>query len=79
MSKINDGGQAFPRSYLNGATALPGMSLRDWFAGQAMNLLLTNDYDWRDLARDAYAVADFMITERDTDAPPLDGPGEGAA
>ena len=38
MSKINDGGYAFPQA-LNGDddyNGAEGMSLRDWFAGQAL-------------------------------------------
>lgn len=43
MSKINDGGNAFP--YQTGTEAqyagesLPGMSLRDWFAGQVLSAI----------------------------------------
>jgi hypothetical protein len=40
MSKINDGGPAFPRPSdpcpCIGDTGHSGMSLRDWFAGQAL-------------------------------------------
>ena len=32
----DDGGQAFPRAGSTGMTARLGMSLRDWFAGQAL-------------------------------------------
>lgn len=69
----NDGGHAFPMaSDLLGHT--PGMSLRDWFAGQALASLLA-DYDsrhgippydfMRHCAAAAYKVADAMIAARD--------------
>lgn len=55
MSKINDGGQAFPvpcapdsQGGLN--WAMPGMSLRDWFAGQALAGTLATYGDQRALA-----------------------------
>ena len=45
MSKENDGGPAFPQD-LQGRRGddpdMQGMSLRDWFAGQAMPALMTN-------------------------------------
>ena len=34
MSEIDDGGAAFPRDDFH--RGIPGMSLRDWFAGQAL-------------------------------------------
>lgn len=40
MSSINDGGPAFPVSGPNGDH--PGMSLRDWFAGQAMAAMVAS-------------------------------------
>jgi hypothetical protein len=41
MSKKPDGGSAFSRSDEVGLhRAIPGMSLRDWFAGMAMQRLL---------------------------------------
>jgi len=76
----NDGGQAFPtgaacdadgrlRSHGNA-----GMSLRDWFAGQAIGGLITGR-DWSFIpdahekmtawARAAYSVADEMLAERE--------------
>lgn len=70
---INDGGPAFPVSavpdYNKGAD---GMSLRDYFAGQAImgcvvgtsNIGFNGDIT-RDVVRRAYSVADAMIAERD--------------
>ncbi len=62
----NDGGQAFPQ--LNST----GMTLRDWFAGQALagNLetmeLIVPPYDDQamEAAKGAYAIADAMIEAR---------------
>lgn len=78
MSKINDGGPAFPSG-----PALPfgdgmhegeaGMSLRDWFAGQAlaqgMAVLVAsshnlNEYQLGQLAKTAYFAADAMLAAR---------------
>lgn len=38
--KINDGGPAFPRSANDCDNGAPGMSLRDWFAGMAMQAIV---------------------------------------
>ncbi len=57
----NDGGQAFPQ--LNSR----GMTLRDWFAGQALaaclEMMETID-DPKLIAPMAYAIADTMIEIR---------------
>jgi hypothetical protein len=64
-----DGGQAFP-SYTGGGSVM-GMTLRDWFAGQALAALsgLNNSgtsflWDSDQLAKRAYARADAMLAER---------------
>lgn len=68
MSKIEDGGSAFPVTvplefqFVNG-----GMSLRDWFAGMALQGLLANgaDNDTSIIAPvRAYSIADDMIKAR---------------
>ena len=68
MKKINDGGTAFP------SITGPGMTLRDWFAGQAMQGFLTNELPSgiaseltgeSRLSKAAYLVADAMIAARD--------------
>jgi hypothetical protein len=80
MSKINDGGPAFPtHGFVQiGDNAVPtadgGMSLRDWFAGQALAGMLTyynehrGDYHTNATcdvaAKDAYAWADAMLAAR---------------
>jgi hypothetical protein len=73
MSKIDDGGSAFPvqvPSY-NGVPAHinEGMSLRDWFAGQALTIVYMRfetsaDPCLSDLAMQAYFIADAMIEAR---------------
>ena len=69
MSKKNDGGPAFPDAVAvspsggvyYGTSA--GMSLRDWFAGQALAGLCTSNPGYA--AKQAYQHADAMIAERD--------------
>jgi hypothetical protein len=73
----NDGGPAFPvlEAITNtGSTrATPGMTLRDWFAGQALVGLLIdegmgesgNHID--ETCRDAYRYADEMLKVREKD------------
>lgn len=63
MSKINDGGPAFPGE--NEVHFFEGMSLRDWFAGQAMAGVLANEGWSRDIATIAYATADAMLAARE--------------
>ena len=55
------GGSAYPT---NGYT--DGMTLLDWFAGQALAGLLAHGgaQFWDQDARNAYAAADSMITSR---------------
>lgn len=71
--KIDDGGAAFP--YGNPTAEWDfGMSLRDWFAGQAMAgiqcataLLFHSNgpsYGDEDVAGMCYALADAMLAER---------------
>lgn len=67
--KPRDGGAAFP---LHGTDTLgepyvisPGMSLRDYFAGQALAAILVNgEYDFDDAASDAYRYANAMLAAR---------------
>jgi hypothetical protein len=66
MSKqIDDGGPAFPVPYV---TLHTGMTLRDWFAGMALQgraTRLGNPHEHRDLlASDCYDIADAMIEAR---------------
>lgn len=67
---MNDGGPAFPceGGELSGLHANPGMSLRDWFAGQALAGCMA-DYNigdtFQDVARTCYEIADAMLKERE--------------
>ena len=66
--KTDDGGPAFPWNHNSiSSEDERGLSLRDWFAGQAMLGSRARDsrYEsWSDLAQDAYDIADAMIKER---------------
>jgi len=71
MTKKYDGGPAFPVE-TTATPYAPGMSLRDWFAGQA--LVSMGDRQWNGdhsgtgtekQARAAYRIADAMIAECD--------------
>lgn len=74
MSERNDGGSAFPHEeWCNSATSRiemgsPGMSLRDWFAGQALIGIIASPHqhlaDMRTWARDAFCAADAMLAAR---------------
>lgn len=74
MSKIDDGGFAFPIPATEHNYAEFGMTIRDWFAGKALAGICVNDEYWRlneeyrgksasELAHRAYQVADAMIAE----------------
>ena len=78
--KIKDGGSAFPdqgqKLLLNGQWSdswSPGMTLRDWFAGMAMQGALAAGFkdgagrmDWHYLlATGAYQIADMMLAARE--------------
>ena len=72
MSKIDDGGQAFPMSahpehgYGPGESVHQGMSLRDYFAGIALPSLMNGPNKLRneDAAHWAYVQADAMLAAR---------------
>lgn len=61
--KKDDGGAAFPEQGVHG-----GMSLRDWFAGMAMQGILAwgsgKSLTPEQVAEDAYDTADAMIEAR---------------
>lgn len=74
MSIEQDGGPAFPIATRNNGSH-PGMSLRDWFAGQALTGLLsdpTNEIQEEEShgqyyaisAVSAYMIADAMLAAR---------------
>jgi hypothetical protein len=63
----DNGGPAFPLGYQKLRADEPGMSLRDYFAGQALNILDRESYGVSCamvLAMDAYKIADAMLAER---------------
>lgn len=77
MAEINNGGPAFPTMHIdcNGSGSIQGgMSLRDWFAGQALAGMLdfsgAHSYQFADdavaleVATSAYEIADAMIRAR---------------
>ena len=82
MSEIKDGGPAFPayeraevlfeEGYRQMSTPVGGMSLRDWFAGQALasgwHEFLTSGDAWDgydDFADSCYTMADAMLKARE--------------
>jgi len=73
---MNDGGPAFPenatRTDSNGSTDgiaqdKPGMTLRDYFAGQAISGIVSfeNQQQCYTAVRAAYNIADLMLFERE--------------
>jgi hypothetical protein len=68
MSKApKDGGQAFPRG--NGCWSY-GMTLRDWFAGQALASAGSSSLDAVRIAKACYERADAMIAARENGETP---------
>lgn len=73
MNDIKYGGLAFPRTpssedNFKDITPQLGMTLRDWFAGKAMQGLISsepNSFNTAIMVRDAYIIADCMIEERE--------------
>ena len=74
MSKARDGGPAFPLQDTFPSSRMDikkGMSLRDWFAGQALAGMMANCYeDWNFethgelVGTEAYRIADSMLKAR---------------
>jgi hypothetical protein len=76
MSGLKDGGPAFPQQLSDGQRergcsadfGYGGMTLRDWFAGQALLCLgsgAAEAFGRQELAEHAYRIADAMLTERE--------------
>jgi hypothetical protein len=65
---INEGGPAFPTPETNSHYSTDGMSLRDYFAGQALPAVYTyhahNDWTLKNVVERAYQLADAMLAER---------------
>jgi hypothetical protein len=75
VKRLDDGGQAFPSREYNefGIVSChnPGMSLRDWFAGQALagwladpNIRINDDEDRANVGHNLYKIADAMLLAR---------------
>lgn len=63
-----DGGTAFPIAMSADTENHPGMTLRDWFAGKALQGFASNpnNQSWtlKEIASDAYAYADEMLKHK---------------
>ena len=67
MSKQDDGGPAYPTGIARDMPAtMHGMTLLDWYAGQALiGLLMKGPFDYDDgLAEVAYSYAADMVAEK---------------
>lgn len=68
MNTIKDGGAAFPRSGNDDCTSEFGMTMLDYFAGQALaGMMARKDSDgWtnREVADDCYLYAESMLATR---------------
>lgn len=69
MSAHDDGGPAFPRLSDTRSGEFPGMTLRDWFAGQALVGMMAYRSAGGPViaalhASAAYEIADAMLAER---------------
>jgi hypothetical protein len=66
MSNTNTGGPAFPTATLAQKTE-GGMTLRDFFAAKAMQGYVARGkaYDFEDIAKASYRVADAMLKARE--------------
>lgn len=66
MTQPNDGGLAFPRTGSDWTNAQEGMTLRDWFAGKALEGLCSGNLPFcpDQVSATAYGYADAMIKAR---------------
>jgi len=67
---MKDGESAFPCNSPDGIESYKGMTLRDYFAGQALSGLvadevLGDEIDATGVAKRCYLVADAMLKERE--------------
>ena len=58
---INDGWPAFPRSATDHCHSQEGMTLRDYFAGKAIEALIVRGWGLEAASGKAYEIADAMI------------------
>ena len=70
ITEANDGGYAYPCAGLHGCNGSYGMTLRQWYAGLAMQGLLTGGYasmvttkNIKDIKEVAFLMADAMLAE----------------
>ncbi len=65
-----NGGPAFPcpTYQLDPRDNVRGMTLRDWFAGQALAGMLSGRASTESVSAGAYAIADAMLAERAKEA-----------
>lgn len=73
--KKSDGGSAFPISHPEHPSPSDGMTLRDWFAGQALSAVASSERYYGDdgpenIAQDAYLIADAMLAARALESEP---------
>ena len=68
MSEIDSGGKAYPSNGTMGKVTHEGMTLRQWFAGMALQVMTKNisldDFERlkpEELAKGAFVIADAMI------------------
>jgi hypothetical protein len=65
MTKKNDGGPAFPQHPIEGCYAPQGMTLRQYYAGQALNAVMTDPmrrgYSALLIAECVFEIADALI------------------
>jgi hypothetical protein len=68
--QINDGGPAFPMTgegCHNPLYSQSGMTLRDYFAGQALaGMPWSREISRKDQAKQCFQIADAMLAERET-------------
>lgn len=71
--KINDGGSAFPQRAYGQPDQSPGMSVRTWLVGKAIEGMLSGrkcelgDVNLRDMVDSAFTIADAVLA-RDGEA-----------
>ena len=65
-AKMENGGPAFPSTLTDDTLHVPGMTLRDYFAAQAMLGYIAGKYDLYpyEIPMKAYKIADAMLEER---------------
>lgn len=62
---INDGGPAFPRSATDHCHSQEGMTIRDYFAGKAIEALIVRGWGLEAASGKAYEIADAMLKARE--------------